>query len=227
MNIRKATLVALLCLFVCACVDRRVHTVPYLNRTSRGLLTGAATGAVVGSLGGIGIPIGTAIGGIAGTIVSYDYGLTKTTKENLEQMIAYYGISIMRLGEERKIIIPSQRLFYADSPKLVLPQAGQVLAMVMRYMGYHHTVGLTIAVYTDDRHTETRNSALTQTRALEVMHFLERHGVKLPVMFALGEGSAYPIANNQTEDGRSMNNRVEVSFRIAVPEREEALDGTG
>jgi len=53
------------------------------------------------------------------------------------------------------------------------------------------------------------NKQLSDERAKSVMKYLVEHGIPAPELAAVGYGSDKPIADNNTEDGREKNRRVE------------------
>lgn len=72
--------------------------------------------------------------------------------------------------------------------------------------------GLKIGVYghTDNKGSDAVNLPLSEQRAKAVEVYLEKKGLKENRMEAKGFGSTNPIAENDTETGRSKNRRVEI-----------------
>lgn len=73
-----------------------------------------------------------------------------------------------------------------------------------------------IAGYTDSQGREEMNQALSQDRANAVLTALRSRRVPVSGFTATGYGEADPIADNDTEDGREANRRIE--FRLVVAE---------
>ncbi len=65
-----------------------------------------------------------------------------------------------------------------------------------------------IQAYTDNRGREAYNLALSQKRAQSMVDYLVAHGVSANRLTAKGYGSANPIADNVTEEGRTQNRRA-------------------
>lgn len=63
--------------------------------------------------------------------------------------------------------------------------------------------------YTDKLGTHEFNMDLSQRRAEAVRTYLIDHGIAPDRLSAHGRGSDYPIANNETEQGRASNRRIE------------------
>lgn len=82
-----------------------------------------------------------------------------------------------------------------------------------------------IAGYTDSQGSEGGNQRLSQQRADAVLDALRVRRVPVSSFRAIGYGEENPIADNETEEGREANRRIE--FTLIVPESTEeptALD---
>ena len=62
--------------------------------------------------------------------------------------------------------------------------------------------------HTDSRGSDALNLAISQSRAETVLSGLLNHRVLINGMEAMGYGSAHPIADNGTEEGRAANRRI-------------------
>jgi outer membrane protein OmpA-like peptidoglycan-associated protein len=76
-------------------------------------------------------------------------------------------------------------------------------------------VSYTIALmgYTDNIGKEEDNQRLSEARAKAVANYLASKGIKMNRIEYKGNGSALPIASNETEQGRTANRRV--TFKIS------------
>lgn len=70
---------------------------------------------------------------------------------------------------------------------------------------------VTVTGYTDNQGSDAVNLKLSDTRAKAVAAALVSNGVLAAKMTARGAGSANPIADNNTEEGRAKNRRVEIT----------------
>ncbi|WP_409431051.1 OmpA family protein [Mycobacterium sp. SMC-16] len=70
---------------------------------------------------------------------------------------------------------------------------------------------VTVIGYTDNQGSDAVNLRLSDTRAKAVAAALVSNGVLASKMTARGAGSANPIADNNTEEGRAKNRRVEIT----------------
>jgi len=72
-------------------------------------------------------------------------------------------------------------------------------------------VKVEVAGHTDDRSTDEYNLELSQRRAEAVRAYLIGKGISADRLTAKGYGESKPIADNDTEEGRFKNRRVELS----------------
>jgi outer membrane protein OmpA-like peptidoglycan-associated protein len=76
---------------------------------------------------------------------------------------------------------------------------------------YNKTV-IEIAGHTDSSGSDSYNQQLSQRRAQAVATYLASQGVKNERLMTVGAGESYPIASNDTEQGRAANRRVELTI---------------
>jgi outer membrane protein OmpA-like peptidoglycan-associated protein len=69
-----------------------------------------------------------------------------------------------------------------------------------------------IGGHTDSKGSDSYNQHLSEQRANSVMQYLGEHGVEAPRMTAAGYGETQPIADNNTDEGREINRRVELKI---------------
>lgn len=67
--------------------------------------------------------------------------------------------------------------------------------------------------HTDSEGTDERNQRLSDRRAASVANYLGARGVARNRMSTIGYGSSQPIADNNTEEGRARNRRIEFFVR--------------
>jgi len=100
----------------------------------------------------------------------------------------------------------------------------QVLEQLTGLMRQHPGLNLVIEAHTDDIGGRLYNLDLSQQRAQTVQAYLEEHGVSADRLIPVGHGKNQPIASNKTEQGRSLNRRVE--FRMIVKLDDQAFQKT-
>lgn len=71
---------------------------------------------------------------------------------------------------------------------------------------------LIIEGHTDSKGRKDKNLNLSQARAQSVLSYLAEKGVPPGRMSAVGKGSAEPVADNNSKEGRFKNRRIEILF---------------
>jgi outer membrane protein OmpA-like peptidoglycan-associated protein len=108
------------------------------------------------------------------------------------------------------------------------PDAERTLAMLADVLRDDPGRRVLVEGHTDAAGTPEYNSGLSDERANAVRDYLVAHGVGAERVVANGYGEAYPVASNDTEDGREQNRRVEVVILDrGVPTGEERRSVAG
>lgn len=102
--------------------------------------------------------------------------------------------------------------------------SGQTLEQVLSLMRQYPELQLVIEAHTDNVGGGSYNLELSQQRAQRVEAFLISNGIAADRLVPIGHGKNQPIASNKTEEGRSMNRRVE--FRLTVKDEHQAFQKT-
>jgi OmpA-OmpF porin, OOP family len=87
---------------------------------------------------------------------------------------------------------------------------GKELDVVVDYAGKYPGAMLELVGYTDSSGSEKKNLKLSLARAESIKKYLVKKGVAANRITTRGEGSANPVGDNDTEDGRAKNRRVEI-----------------
>lgn len=114
-------------------------------------------------------------------------------------------IPIVAIG--RKFIL-EHLLFETNSA--TLPDSVPELEIIARFLKRRPDVVIRIEGHTDSRGTAAYNYRLSLRRAESVRQYLLQRGVAERQLQVAGFGSSRPIADNDTEFGRSLNRRVEI-----------------
>jgi OOP family OmpA-OmpF porin len=98
-----------------------------------------------------------------------------------------------------------------DTGKATL-QAGseKVLTEIATLLGNEKSLKLRIEGHTDNVGQKTANQTLSQQRAAAVVAWLTKQGIAKDRLAPQGFGDTKPVADNDTEEGRAKNRRVEL-----------------
>jgi outer membrane protein OmpA-like peptidoglycan-associated protein len=92
------------------------------------------------------------------------------------------------------------------------PQMVNSFDKIAKILKGYTDFSLIVEGHTDSKGNKTKNLQLSESRAQAVMSHLASQGVPPDRMSAVGKGSASPVADNKTKDGRSKNRRIEILF---------------
>ena len=102
--------------------------------------------------------------------------------------------------------------FEFDSDRLT-PESKEILNGVAETLKAYPEVNVEVSGHTDYIGTDAYNLALSEHRADAVKTYLGGRGVEDKRMTPVGYGKTVPIDNNDTEEGRENNRRVEFKIR--------------
>lgn len=99
-----------------------------------------------------------------------------------------------------------------DTGSAILKSAASMqLDAVVDFAAKYETATLTIIGYTDSLGNEKLNLQLSANRAKAVKAYLVKKGVEANRLVTSGKGSANPVGDNKTKEGRAQNRRVEIN----------------
>jgi outer membrane protein OmpA-like peptidoglycan-associated protein len=203
----------LLCLaYLSACVSYFKKPDPRPSGAAEGVMVGSLLGATVvtASAGPALAPAGIVAGGIAGGAIG-DY---LTRHQTLRQVIERQHIQIYRIGDNVRIIVPSDAVFYnrtAVMKQVFEPVLSQLAIFIKRF---EEKGTVQVASFTDNHDFEKRNLSLTQEQARVIANALWEEDIEAQLIYGQGFGSEHPIASNGNLYGQSQNRRLEISFRL-------------
>lgn len=182
-----------------------------LTKTQKGAGIGAATGGVIGAIIGkkagntaVGAVIGAAVGGTAGGFIG-----KRMDKQAAEIQNAIPNAEVIREGEGIIVKFDSGILFGFDKADLTATAKNNVKSLASSLSQYPGT-DIKIIGHTDNKGSESYNMGLSERRAAAVKAYAVSQGVASARLLTIGKGFSEPIADNDTEEGRASNRRVEV-----------------
>jgi len=100
-------------------------------------------------------------------------------------------------------------LFAFDKSDLT-PAAKSQLDALMDKLRNADVVSIKVIGHTDSKGTDAYNQALSERRASSVAAYLLSQGLAPEKLTSEGRGEREPVADNETEEGRAQNRRVEL-----------------
>lgn len=182
------------------------------NRTKGaviGAASGGAVGAVIGKKAGntaVGAILGAAVGGAAGAYIG-----NYMDKQAAEMERDLEGATITRVGEGIKVTFDSGILFDVDKAAL-RPQSMQNISELARILNKYEDTDILVEGHTDATGSEEHNLQLSRSRAQSVGNYLSQVNVNSSRFTLMGYGETQAIADNETNDGRQANRRVELAI---------------
>ena len=98
------------------------------------------------------------------------------------------------------------------------PASDGILTQVATMMMANPSLNIEVQGHTDNVGADAYNQTLSEARARSVMTWLAQHGVAASRMTAKGYGKTQPVADNNSEDGRMKNRRVEIADPKCQPQ---------
>ena len=214
-TLKVAALAATLAAFTsgCATYTGQTNDPNDPNRTRNGALIGAAIGAAAGLLSGgnaverrqramVGVGVGALAGGAVGAYQDRQ-------EAELRRATAGTGVDVTRDGDVIKLNLPDGVTFdfarYDIKPHFY--PALNTIANTLRE--YNQTI-VEVSGHTDSVGSDAANQTLSERRANAVSGYLIGQGLQRERFEVVGMGERYPIASNDTDQGRALNRRVEI-----------------
>jgi hypothetical protein len=122
---------------------------------------------------------------------------------------------IVAVQEESKIVFEPGSVEISEAAGEILDRIAEILPDCLH-------VPMEIGGHTDSQGREEMNLGLSQSRADAVLNGLLARGVLVSNLTARGYGETRPIADNETEEGRERNRRIEFRLQDVVDARDAA-----
>ena len=189
-----------------------------MNKTTKGAVVGTAAGGAMGAVIGkatgnpaLGAIIGATVGGATGAIIGRE--MDKQAAE-IEQTVP--DAKVERVGEGIVVEFSSAVLFGFDQSDLSAEAKGNLDKLVKVLNTYPET-NIEVQGHTDSKGSETYNQNLSVKRATSVSDYLAANQITTNRITTKGFGETLPEYDNETEEGRAQNRRVE--FLITANEK--------
>jgi len=207
----KLVLTSLTCaaLFLSGCAN--------MSETQQGTARGAGIGAVAGAVlgaatgGSRGAATGAVLGGAVGAGGGYLWSKKmQDQKVAMERATVGTGVAVSQTADNRlKLDIPSD-ISFATGRSDISSNFAPILNQFASSLNQNPVTTVSIVGHTDNTGSDATNNPLSMDRANSTRNYLAARGVSNNRIATDGRGEREPIADNNTNDGRSKNRRVEI-----------------
>ena len=121
-----------------------------------------------------------------------------------------FDLYMQHIKEGIKVKI--ENLFFATNKTYILAQSEQSMSNLANFLTENQGVTIHITGHTDAVGTDEANQILSEGRANAVKADLVKRGIAGERITTEGKGEKEPVANNDTEEGRALNRRVEFTI---------------
>ena len=177
-----------------------------VSKAAMGATAGALLGAAVSSKDdrAKGAVIGAAVGGGAGYYFDRQ-------EQILRQKLQGTGVSVTRTETGIILNMPGN-ISFPSGQYAILPSFYDVLNSVSLVLKEFDKTAVKVTGHTDSTGGFEMNQTLSENRAKSVADYLGSQGVARTRLHSYGYGPRYPIASNDSPDGRAANRRVELEI---------------
>ncbi len=202
---------AVACLLLVAFVASGCETLK--RPTVIGALAGAAVGAGAGAAidddkRGRGAGIGAATGAAVGAGVGY---VIERQRRKLEE-VPGTEVRVEEKDGQQQLVVTMKSALLFDTDSFSITHGRETLDGIAEALIEYPESKVIVKGYTDSRGTEEYNLQLSQRRADAVKNYLVAKQVSAARITAVGFGESFPVASNDTVEGRQRNRRVEIEI---------------
>ena len=190
-----------------------------ISNTGKGTLIGSGAGAALGAgigylIGGngqaaaIGAAVGTAVGGGTGAVIGNQMDkkakqLAELENAQVETVTDVNGLPGIKVTFDSGILFDFNKSTLADAAKAQLDLFAKDMADMKE-------TNINVYGHTDNVGTEAANKSVSAKRAKAVATYLASKGIAKDRLISEGLGYDFPVADNNTDEGRAQNRRVEI-----------------
>lgn len=206
----RLAVVLVLVAFTAACTTDPYTGERQVARTAIGAVIGAGVGAGIGALAGRDRAKGALIGAGAGALAGGAVGAYMDYQEaKLRERLRGTGVSVTRVGNDIILNMPGNITFDTDRAEIRADFYDVLNSVVLVVQEYDKTI-IEVMGHTDSTGSDSYNLDLSNRRAASVAGYLKAQQVNPTRVLSQGFGEQYPIAGNDTPEGRQANRRVEL-----------------
>jgi OOP family OmpA-OmpF porin len=123
--------------------------------------------------------------------------------------VANKGCPEIKEEVKEQIRLAAKGIFFESGKGVIKAESFTNLDKLASIMNSYEEANVMIEGHTDSQGEDADNMLLSQERADAVKRYLSSQGVADARMTAVGYGETKPIADNESEEGRVLNRRVD------------------
>jgi outer membrane protein OmpA-like peptidoglycan-associated protein len=116
---------------------------------------------------------------------------------------------------DRGVVVTLGDVLFDTGQATLKPGAHLAMDRLANFLSANPQTKVIIEGHTDSRGSDEYNEVLSERRARAVATELTSRGISADQLQTLGRGKGYPVASNDTSEGRQRNRRVEIVFSDA------------
>jgi OmpA-OmpF porin, OOP family len=136
---------------------------------------------------------------------------TQAQLANAQQQLA----DLQAKQTDRGVVVTLGDVLFDTGQATLKPGADLAMNRLATYLSSNPQMKVLVEGHTDSRGSDEYNEALSERRASAVATALESRGISADQVRTSGRGKGYPVASNDTAEGRQQNRRVEIVFSDA------------
>ncbi|HEX6193893.1 MAG TPA: OmpA family protein [Chitinophagaceae bacterium] len=135
---------------------------------------------------------------------SDNFSLSQKEPDSLHEK----NIALQPLETNASIVL--KNIFFAVNKFDLQPESQSELDKVVSFLAENPSLRIEISGHTDNQGKPADNLVLSNNRSKAVVNYLITKGVNAQRLTAKGYGETKPVANNASDEGRSLNRRTEM-----------------
>ena len=147
---------------------------------------------------------GAAIGGGIGYYMD-------NQEAKLRKQLRGTGVSVQRQGDQINLIMPGNITFASARAEIAADFYPVLNSVALVLEEYNKTV-VVISGHTDSDGSADYNQGLSEQRANAVSSYLKTRKINAVRLETIGFGESQPMASNNTQEGKALNRRVEITL---------------
>jgi outer membrane protein OmpA-like peptidoglycan-associated protein len=140
--------------------------------------------------------------------VSENLNLDSLVKSGLREIHKDLFLAPIEIGQ----VVRLNNVFFDFDKWDLRPESFVELDRVVKLMKENNGLEIEMSAHTDSRGSDDYNFELSDNRARSVMEYIISKGISSSRIVSHGYGEARPVVENDTDDHRQLNRRVEFTI---------------